>query len=947
MYFRQKCGMWRVAAAFCLCAAIVPNYARGESSSLDGEWHFAIDPQGTLKVADLRNYPTPLPAIVPGSWQSEFADLRDYAGVAWYWRSFTAPALAPGQTALLHFGAVDYRAAVYVNGQKAGKHDGGYLPFDVAVTTLLHAGENQLAVRVVDPGAKPAEVEGINYAEIPHGKQNWYVQTSGLWQSVQFEVRPSTRINTLHIRADASGKFQIDIGIISSPGAVPAQGPAAQTEEQSGSTPPHYAGAQIRDPSGKIVWKQTQNLEPGQTSVSFSAGLPDPELWSLDSPDLYTLEAWLFSGDTAFTRFGFRTFATRDGRFYLNGQPIYLRGALDQDFYPDTAYTPPSLDYIKHEMQEAKRLGLNLLRCHIKVPDPRYLQAADETGILVWYEIPNWDKLTAESERRAAETLEGMVERDWNHPSIIAVSLINESWGVNLKQAADRAWLKRFAVHARQLVPGWLVDDNSACCDNFHMSTDIADFHTYDSIPDAAQDFDHFVTDLAGRPASLWSPDGDSQVNPAAPLMLSEFGNWGLPHLPETLPWWFERSFGGREITLPGGLADRFTKFHFESVFPNLDVLADATEAHEYRSLKYEIESLRSHASIQGYVITEFTDVDWESNGLLDMWRHPKDFGTKLAALQQDDFIAPQISGHNFRSGEHVHVNLSFSHFGGHPLAGAQIHWQLEGFPSSYIIPLPAAGPDFLMPPIGIDFTAPQVKAPERRTLSFSVEAEGQVLVENSVDLYVYPPRPEELRPAVAFEDSGGRLRRLAEATRANGYLSPSGEEALPVLIASSYDARVKSALEDGGRVILIASEAQTLPDGLKIVRRAGSDLEGNWISNFLWLRKNNAAFSGIGFDAMPGFETQAVTPRAVIEGVPDSAFEDVLAGEFYGWLHSNVAVLLQARVGAGKLLVTTFGFDEAYGTDPYATTLLDNLMRYVVSDFKPSFELSAAPQSQ
>ena len=85
---------------------------------------------------------------------------------------------------------------------------------------------------------------------------------------------------------------------------------------------------------------------------------------------------------------------------YLNGKPIYLRGALDQDFFPDTIYTPPSIDYLRDEMRKAKALGLNLLRCHIKVPDPRYLEAADETGILIWYEIPNWDKLTADSQRR-------------------------------------------------------------------------------------------------------------------------------------------------------------------------------------------------------------------------------------------------------------------------------------------------------------------------------------------------------------------------------------------------------------------------------------------------------------------------------------------------------------------------------------------------------------------
>ncbi len=160
--------------------------------SLDGDWYFLADPGETLDVHQLAPTRYVRPTRIPSSWQSQFADLRDYAGVAWYWRTVTAPAPAVDQVALLRFGAVDYAAEVYVNGQKAGTHEGGYLPFEIDVTSLLHAGENQVAVRVVDPGAKPREVvDSIHYAEIPHGKQNWYVQTSGLWQSVETQLPPA------------------------------------------------------------------------------------------------------------------------------------------------------------------------------------------------------------------------------------------------------------------------------------------------------------------------------------------------------------------------------------------------------------------------------------------------------------------------------------------------------------------------------------------------------------------------------------------------------------------------------------------------------------------------------------------------------------------------------------------------------------------------------------
>lgn len=930
------------AAAMLAAALIIASHAGAQQrTSLDGSWNFVTDPAGKLSVTDLATVAGARTAQVPGSWQSEFADLRDYAGVAWYWRTFSEPTPAPGHVLLVRFGAVDYKATVYVNGQKAGEHEGGYLPFEVDATPFLRTGENQLALRVVDPGAKPAEVEGIRYAEIPHGKQDWYVQTSGPWQSVKLEDRPNTRIRAIHIRADADGRFTIDLEIINPTRTSEASG--GQANASSNPSNATYAGAEIRDASGKVAWKQSLNLASEQPHCSFSGTVANPQLWSPASPYLYTVEAWLYSGDAASSQFGFRTFKTSGGRFYLNGQPIYLRGALDQDFYPDTVYTPPSLDYVRHEMMEAKAAGLNLLRCHIKVPDPRYLEAADSVGMLIWYEIPNWDKLTPDSERRGLETLQGMVARDWNHPSIIAVSLINESWGVDLKQAAQREWLKQFSGQAHQLVPGWLVDDNSACCDNFHVATDIADFHDYASIPDAADDFDHFVTDLASRPAWLWSPYNDAQVNAGAPLMLSEFGNWGLPHVPEPRPWWFDRDFGGREITRPAGFADRYAQY-YATLFPTLAALSDATEEHEFQSLMYEIESLRSHPEIQGYVITEFTDINWESNGLLDMWRHPKVAGSKLGPLQADDLIVARIPKRSFVSGEHVHVDLFVSHFSALPLSGATILWSLAGFDQTYVKPLPAIEPGSAGPAGAIDFTAPPVNSPERRTLSFRIEAGGKTVSENSLELYFYPPRKDDLRPAVSFIDPAGRLRRLSEEMRANGYLAPSGKEALPVAVASTLNDQAEGILKNGGRVILIASDKQSLPAGIEIVPRAHSDLSGDWISNFLWVRKDHPIFHGIGFSTLPGFEAQAANPPAVIQGLPPAAFPDVLAGMFYGWLHLDSGVLLQARAGKGKLLVTTFGLDETYGSDPYATALLDAMVRYAVTDFEPKFEVPLTP---
>ncbi len=175
---------------------------------------------------------------------------------------------------------------------------------------------------------------------------------------------------------------------------------------------------------------------------------------------------------------------------------------------------------------------------------------------------------------------------------------------------------------------------------------------------------------------------------------------------------------------------------------------------------------------------------------------------------------------------------------------------------------------------------------------------------------------------------------------REHNYLAPTGSEAFPVLITSTLDETVKSKLRAGARVILIASDPLTLAPGIEVVPRAGSDFSGNWISNFLWVRKGQAPFTDIGFDTLAGFETQTVTPAAVIKGIPPQNFNDVLAGMFYGWIRDNVGVLVQAKAGKGKLLICTFSLATTYNSDPYATHLLDALVNYVVSDFSPHFEI-------
>jgi hypothetical protein len=919
-----------------LCLLVIASAATAQTRTLDQGWELLVDRSANLKITDLGKSQGWRKTLVGLSWNAQFPDLRDYMGVAWYRTQIQQPRLSNGQRMMLEFGAVDYFTEVFVNGKRVGEHEGGYTPFTFDITDALRAGANELVVRVIDPPMDEKENKArfpeMMYNEIPHGKQNWYVQTGGIWQPVTLRVCPNFCIQRVQVSTRVDGQVEVSVH---------------RTNRGSGRFPkPVTTHMILRNPRGQV---EARSSKPELSDrVVFEGRVKSPQLWSPDRPNLYTVE--IRSGtDTATESFGFRSFEARDGKFYLNGEPYYMIAALDQDFYPDTIYTAPSLAYVRDQMKKAKRLGLNLLRCHIKVCEPNYLRAADEVGMLVWYEVPSWNDFnhfTKKAGERGEKTFRAMVERDWNHPSIIIQSIINEGWGANLaKEEESRKWLRAAFERAKALTAplGTLVVDNSPCCNNFHLKTDIEDNHRYNSIPDEHVPFDKWVADFASRPKWNFSPHGDAEPTGKEPLVLSEFGNWGLPLLPKTLPWWFERAFGDREVTRPAGVFDRFRDYRFSTVFPNYDALAIATQWHQFVSLKHEIEEIRRYASIQGYVITEFTDINWEANGLLTMWREPKVYAGDLAKLQRPDLVMVRTDKKNYTSGEPIQLEALFSHYSRRDLSHAQLIWlnragRLVGTTS----PLPEIAPGGVTSIDKRTEAAPDVKRPQRHVIRARVLDQAGVLVsENSATVFVYPKARPAAEISLRFPDTeSSDLLRPAQMSAA-GYtiLNRADAARREVVIAHKFNEQVEQHVRNGGRAIVLANSKEALPNGaLKVTPRAGSDLDGNWVTNFNWVRTDSLPFQSVAFTTILGFESENVVPRFVIQGIKGANYDDVLAGIFYGWLNNNAALATQIRVGNGALLLTTFRFDE-YGKDPYATHLLDSMIRYVSGpNFSPRF---------
>ena len=263
----------------------------------------------------------------------------------------------------------------------------------------MRSGTNEVLVRVVDPpptaqGASP-RFPDMPYEELPRGKQNWYIENGGLWQPVTLDVRQSLYVEHVHVSAKIDGTVNVDV------------------EVKGANLPrPTTIKVSIQAPDGSTV-AELPPVEASKAGAQHTTGaVKSPQLWSPSAPVLYTVTASLSgpSTDKVTDRFGFREFTARDGQFFLNGEPFYMRAALDQDFYADSIYSTPDKAYVVDAMTKGRKLGLNLLRCHIKVCDPTHSRPM-KWGC--WCgTVPSWDRWTDKSVARGKAIFDDMVARD-------------------------------------------------------------------------------------------------------------------------------------------------------------------------------------------------------------------------------------------------------------------------------------------------------------------------------------------------------------------------------------------------------------------------------------------------------------------------------------------------------------------------------------------------------
>jgi hypothetical protein len=613
-----------------------PDFQRSLWFNLNGRWDFCFDPlnQGLENGLYFPGTPGFNQEInVPFPWQSDLAGLDERqpaCEIAWYRRTFLVPPEMAGQEIFLRFGAVDFQANVWVNGQVVGDHEGGYLPFEFNISAVLASGENNLVVRVQDP---------LDLREIPHGKQMnrpkniWYEcmfsPTGGIWQTVWLEARPSCHLQTVRITPNvdqSSAHFSIDL--------VSQEDCLADLS------------VIITSPFGKTI-THSEPVKPVSgrlDGVQFVLPIPDPILWDTDHPELYSVELVLSvdgKSDRVQTYFGMRSIATQDGKIVLNGKPIYLMSALDQGYWAEGMFTAPSDEALRQDILLAKQFGLNSLRKHIKFEDPRYYYWADRLGLLIWQDAPSPTTFSSLACSRLLADQLGVIQRDYNHPSIFLWCPYNETWGLeyDLENNPDmQRWIDGLYTTVRNADQTRLVVDNSGWD---HVRTDLADIHFYVSdIHQWRETLDTLV----------YRPDESSVV-------------LGNPDQPATM------------LRLPFYARG----YHHQSEPVIMSEYGTGWKSDRSWDMKWQTNEMRRYPEITGYVYTEIYDIEHEFAGFLTYQRQLKQTGYDPRMIHSPDFVVLDVAslGQVYVPAETVTVDVSFSAYGQPPLERARLVWKV------------------------------------------------------------------------------------------------------------------------------------------------------------------------------------------------------------------------------------------------------------------------------
>lgn len=556
-----------------------PQMVRENWKNLNGKWQYAIQPKNEGKPVSFQGE-----ILVPFAVESSLSQVKKMVGednYLWYKRSFTAPETTENQRLLLHFGAVDWETVVFLNGEEVGTHKGGYDPFFFDISEYLKSGEQELVVRVWDPTDKGTQARGKQVAN-PRGI--WYTPVTGIWQTVWLETVPHDYFRLIKTTPDID-RHQATMDVQYSP-----------LQENS------IIKIKVLD-KGSVVTEKEIPAGARGNRLTTTLPVPAPKIWSPESPFLYDLHLTLQDTegnviDQVESYFGMRKVSLgKDANGYtrmmLNNEPVFQFGLLDQGWWPDGLYTPPTEEAMLYDVKVTKGLGFNMLRKHVKVESARFYYHCDKMGMLVWQDMPNgnyfrdlrieaWEKEDAHRTLKSAvqfeKELQAMMDHFYQFPSILVWVPFNEGWGQYDTERVTR-WSEAYD-------PSRLIDSPSGWADR--GVGDIIDIHIYPG------------------PGMELPEENRASV-------IGEFGGLGWPvedHL-----WWNKKNWG-------------YLTYQEKEKFQQ-----------EFQSLITNLQSLIGWG-LSAAIYTQTTDVEGEVNGLMTYDREvikldPAETRDLLASLYQ------------------------------------------------------------------------------------------------------------------------------------------------------------------------------------------------------------------------------------------------------------------------------------------------------------------------
>lgn len=561
-----------------------PQFQRTTWLNLNGTYNFAIDSGKSGEAKGWPQNPAELnrAITVPFCPESSLSGIQntDFMPSVWYHRTLDIPDEWTDKRVLLHFGAVDYHCKAWVNGRLIGQHYGGSSSFTFDITDALTSGANHLVVCANDDTRSGDQPSGKQCPDL-YSRGCHYTRITGIWQTVWLEAVPESRIETVRIVPDLdSSRFVLT--------------PTFKNAHRG-----HSFRAVLLNGKEEVA----VSTMPATSGAAMSLRIKNPQPWSPANPHLYDLRFELCDGDTTIDTVnsyaGLRKFHIEGHKFYLNNTPIFLRLVLDQGFYPDGIWTAPSDEMLKGDIEKSLAVGFNGARLHQKVFEERFHYWADKLGYLTWGEYCDWGMNfgSPQSIHNQQREWREIVQRDLNHPSILAWTPYNETrrGATNHFEAHRRAVQETYDL-TRALDPSRPCHDTSGYV---HVCTDIYTVHDYE------QDPVKFKSTYAAVSPDDWenTPIRFPELNvpyQGQPYVVDEYGGtWWDPNAVET-----EQD------------ADRKSSWGYGKRPTDIEEV--------YHRIEKLTAILLNHPNIAGYCYTQLTDIEQEQNGIYTYDRQEK-----------------------------------------------------------------------------------------------------------------------------------------------------------------------------------------------------------------------------------------------------------------------------------------------------------------------------------